>query len=144
MFLQIGLILNLKLFKTTPVTKYFEDQFYWEVSFNVKLTVWEYIYSTLLTSMKNFRYLNLKQKVANSISRNILDTPFEMHKLFPRLIQSLNITNVCRVQRGLSALLVGLNLGLNLKWWCLLKHSFRCSDTLWACQPWPPGFVRSP
>ncbi|XP_063212254.1 blood group Rh(CE) polypeptide isoform X1 [Chroicocephalus ridibundus] len=25
-----GLILNLKLFKTTPVTKYFEDQFYWE------------------------------------------------------------------------------------------------------------------
>ncbi|XP_074971147.1 RH-like protein isoform X2 [Phalacrocorax aristotelis] len=25
-----GLILNLKLFKTTPVSKYFEDQFYWE------------------------------------------------------------------------------------------------------------------
>ncbi|NXC16105.1 RHD protein, partial [Corythaeola cristata] len=28
-----GLILNLKLFKTPPVSKYFEDQFYWEVSF---------------------------------------------------------------------------------------------------------------
>ncbi|NWQ87722.1 RHD protein, partial [Burhinus bistriatus] len=28
-----GLILNLKLFKTIPVSKYFEDQFYWEVSF---------------------------------------------------------------------------------------------------------------
>lgn len=42
-FLQIGFILNLKLFKTTPVSKYFEDQFYWEVSCNVKLTVWEYI-----------------------------------------------------------------------------------------------------
>ncbi|NXS71988.1 RHD protein, partial [Pandion haliaetus] len=28
-----GLILNLKLFKTVPVSKYFEDQFYWEVSF---------------------------------------------------------------------------------------------------------------
>uniref|UniRef100_A0A8B9Z608 Ammonium transporter AmtB-like domain-containing protein n=1 Tax=Buteo japonicus TaxID=224669 RepID=A0A8B9Z608_9AVES len=26
----IGLIVNLKLFKTTPVSKYFEDQFYWE------------------------------------------------------------------------------------------------------------------
>ncbi|NWX06765.1 RHL protein, partial [Caloenas nicobarica] len=25
-----GFILNLKLFKTTPVSKYFEDQFYWE------------------------------------------------------------------------------------------------------------------
>ncbi|XP_010574414.1 PREDICTED: blood group Rh(CE) polypeptide isoform X2 [Haliaeetus leucocephalus] len=25
-----GLIVNLKLFKTTPVSKYFEDQFYWE------------------------------------------------------------------------------------------------------------------
>ncbi|KAM9532170.1 blood group Rh(CE) polypeptide isoform 4-T4 [Guaruba guarouba] len=25
-----GLILNLRLFKTTPVSKYFEDQFYWE------------------------------------------------------------------------------------------------------------------
>ncbi|NXT52540.1 RHD protein, partial [Pluvianellus socialis] len=28
-----GFILNLKLFKTIPVSKYFEDQFYWEVSF---------------------------------------------------------------------------------------------------------------
>ncbi|NXX95152.1 RHD protein, partial [Centropus bengalensis] len=28
-----GLILNLKLFKTIPVSKYFDDQFYWEVSF---------------------------------------------------------------------------------------------------------------
>ncbi|NXT21050.1 RHD protein, partial [Syrrhaptes paradoxus] len=28
-----GLILNLRLFKTTPVSKYFDDQFYWEVSF---------------------------------------------------------------------------------------------------------------
>ncbi|NWX14686.1 RHD protein, partial [Aegotheles bennettii] len=28
-----GLILNLKLFKATPVSKYFDDQFYWEVSF---------------------------------------------------------------------------------------------------------------
>lgn len=42
-FLQIGLILNLKPFKIIPVSKYFEDQFYWEVSFNVKLTVWGYI-----------------------------------------------------------------------------------------------------
>ncbi|NXG69291.1 RHD protein, partial [Baryphthengus martii] len=32
-FLPIGLILNLKPFKTIPVSKYFEDQFYWEVSF---------------------------------------------------------------------------------------------------------------
>ncbi|NXA30525.1 RHD protein, partial [Ibidorhyncha struthersii] len=32
-----GLILNLKPFKTIPVSKYFEDQFYWEVSFSVKL-----------------------------------------------------------------------------------------------------------
>ncbi|NWI55889.1 RHD protein, partial [Calyptomena viridis] len=28
-----GLILNTKLFKIIPVSKYFEDQFYWEVSF---------------------------------------------------------------------------------------------------------------
>ncbi|NXY88895.1 RHD protein, partial [Alcedo cyanopectus] len=28
-----GFILNLRLFKTIPVSKYFEDQFYWEVSF---------------------------------------------------------------------------------------------------------------
>ncbi|NXF10025.1 RHL protein, partial [Smithornis capensis] len=34
-----GLILNTKLLKIIPVSKYFEDQFYWEVSFHVKLTV---------------------------------------------------------------------------------------------------------
>ncbi|NXY49716.1 RHL protein, partial [Ceuthmochares aereus] len=34
-----GLILNSKLFKTIPVSKYFDDLFYWEVSFHVKLTV---------------------------------------------------------------------------------------------------------
>lgn len=32
-FLQPGLILNLKLLKPIPVSKYFEDQVYWEVSF---------------------------------------------------------------------------------------------------------------
>lgn len=32
-FLQPGLILNLKLLKPIPVSKYFEDQMYWEVSF---------------------------------------------------------------------------------------------------------------
>lgn len=39
MFLQIGLILNFKLLKIIPVSQYFEDQFYWEVSFRVKLTM---------------------------------------------------------------------------------------------------------
>ncbi|NXU51529.1 RHD protein, partial [Turnix velox] len=33
-----GLILNLRLFKTIPTSKYFEDQFYWEVSFSSKWT----------------------------------------------------------------------------------------------------------
>lgn len=31
--LQLGLILNFKLWKPIPVSKYFEDQMYWEVSF---------------------------------------------------------------------------------------------------------------
>ncbi|NWR36384.1 RHL protein, partial [Tachuris rubrigastra] len=32
-----GFILNTRLLKIIPVSKYFEDQFYWEVSLNVKL-----------------------------------------------------------------------------------------------------------
>uniref|UniRef100_A0A8C5IA24 Ammonium transporter AmtB-like domain-containing protein n=1 Tax=Junco hyemalis TaxID=40217 RepID=A0A8C5IA24_JUNHY len=53
-----GLILNIKLLKAVHVSKYFDDQFYWEVSFKIiSDSLWGSSFSTL---MKNSRDLNKK------------------------------------------------------------------------------------
>lgn len=40
LFLPTGLILNIKLLKAVHVSKYFDDQFYWEVSFQIISDCW--------------------------------------------------------------------------------------------------------
>lgn len=40
LFLPTGLILNIKLLKAVHVSKYFDDQFFWEVSFQMISDSW--------------------------------------------------------------------------------------------------------
>lgn len=107
-FLQIGFIIKLKPFKTTPVPKCFDDQFFWEVSSNA----WECI-EHLVDLEEELWLFELQNKRDNSISQHILDALVEMVELFPQPGQIQSVRNAGSLQRGLSDLWVGP--GLNPK-----------------------------